>query len=79
MIAKNEWKNAMSIFWQKLVKNEQQLFRFKVIHNCGICATTFYYWKIGKTLPNATFRRKINYIVQTMGYERLYTPKKTTL
>ncbi|MBR3564710.1 MAG: hypothetical protein IKN91_00055 [Paludibacteraceae bacterium] len=71
------WKNAIEIFWKSIPENERQLFRLRVMNTCEISATTFYRWRKSMNLPPYSQRKRINNIAHSMGYERLYKPKKT--
>ena len=75
----DNWKKAVARFWDTIPENERQLFRLKVLQNCNVSSTTFYRWRTGLTLPAAIYRKKLNYIVRTMGYCNLYQPQKTEL
>lgn len=71
------WKTAIQCFWERIPENERLLFRIKVMKNCEISSTTFYRWRTGMNLPSSDQRKKINYIAKSMGYDRVFQPKKT--
>ena len=73
----NSWKESIRDFYNGLTETERSAFRIKVVEKCSVSESTFYRWRIGKTLPPYFHRKRINSIARTMGYNSVFIPKKT--